>query len=171
MSKGKARVLGLSEIILQTNNTFPTIPKIFQKMSMAWDVSSNIWASKEASQTNSSKEMVKNCGNVTQTTYLTSSKDSTNRTFSNCNASSVSDTFSKSILGTNNNQQWICKSHAIIAVQVGNLLCQSKSWKIQSIGNTSDPKTASYCFRNVMFWINLACYINQPRYLIFTRKG
>ena len=74
-------------------------------MSMAWDVSSNIWASKEASQTNSSKEMVKNCGKVTQTTYLTSSKDSTNKTFSNCNGSSVSDTFSKSIWGTNNNQQ------------------------------------------------------------------
>ena len=75
-------------------------------MSMAWDVSNNIWASKEARQTNPSKEMDKNKngGKATQATSLTS-KNSTNQAVGTSNAFSVSDTFSKSIWGTNNNQQ------------------------------------------------------------------
>ena len=74
-------------------------------MSMAWDVSSNIWASREASQTNPLKGMDKNGGKATKTTSQTSTQDSANQTSSKSNTFSVSDTFSKSIWGTNNNQQ------------------------------------------------------------------
>ena len=74
-------------------------------MSMAWDVSSNIWASKEGSQTNSLKGMDKNGGKGTKTTSQTSTQDSANQTSSKSNTFSVSDTFCKSIWGTNNNQQ------------------------------------------------------------------
>ena len=74
-------------------------------MSMAWDVSSNIWASKEASQASSVKGMDKNGGKATKTTTQSSTQDSANQTTSKSNTFSVSDTFCKSIWGTDNNQQ------------------------------------------------------------------